>query len=243
MTPGRPPGGDPSGADWRGVPERIPFPVEVPFAVRADMRRWSPGDAGHLRPDARYPDYLEAKLDALAGDASGCRAVARGLGGKLSIATPSRAETTGAAVLAGLVYLQIVAGAFVAGLDAGFGYNTWPLMEGALVPAGLGAMDPWWRNVFENTLTVQFVHRTIAYAVTLYAAWLVWRQSRAGGFAGTAAWLPRIGLLIVLQVGLGITTLLLVVPLPLALAHQALAFMLFGTCIAYLADIWRAKVR
>lgn len=97
MTPGRPPGGDPSGADWRGVPERIPFPVEVPFAVRADMRRWSPGDAGHLRPDARYPDYLEAKLDALAGDASGCRAVARGLGVRaLALAVAEAAERLGA---------------------------------------------------------------------------------------------------------------------------------------------------
>lgn len=169
-------------------------------------------------------------------------AVARGLGGPLRAAAPSRTEIVGAASLAGLVYLQIIAGAFVAGLDAGFGYNTWPLMDGALIPAGLGVMEPWWRNIFENALTVQFVHRSIAYTIVVFAAVLFWFQGRAGGFAHTAAWLPRIGVLILCQVALGITTLLLVVPLPLALGHQVLAFMLFGTAIAWLADIWRTTV-
>ncbi|MEQ1771767.1 MAG: COX15/CtaA family protein, partial [Devosia sp.] len=141
-----------------------------------------------------------------------------------------------AATLLVLVFLQVVAGAFVAGLDAGMGYNTWPLMDGALIPSGLGVMEPGWRNLFENALTVQFIHRMLAYAIVLYAAVLIWR--RAGrGFAGTNGWLPRIGLLIALQVGLGISTLLLAVPLPLALGHQALAFMLAGATIAWLADV------
>ena len=72
--------------------------------------------------------------------------------------------------------LQIVAGAFVAGLDAGMGYNTWPLMDGALVPAGLDVMTPWWKNLFENALTVQFNHRVIAYVVVAYARLAAWRQ-------------------------------------------------------------------
>jgi cytochrome c oxidase assembly protein subunit 15 len=139
-------------------------------------------------------------------------------------------------VLLILVELQIVAGAFVAGLDAGMGYNTWPLMDGTLIPHGLDAMDPLWKNLFENAMTVQFVHRTIAYLVVLYAGWLLWRQSRRGGFSGVNVWMPRIAGLVLVQVVLGIATLLNMVPIPLALAHQAMAFILAGSTIAYLAD-------
>ena len=134
-----------------------------------------------------------------------------------------------------LLLLQIAAGAFVAGIDAGMGYNTWPLMDGALIPRGLDAIQPLWKNLFENALTVQFIHRFIAYLIVVYAALLLWRQSRHG-FAGADGWLPRIALLILLQVGLGIATLLSMVPISLALSHQALAFMLVGAVTAYLAD-------
>ena len=136
-----------------------------------------------------------------------------------------------ALILLLLVILQIGAGAFVAGLDAGMAYNTWPLMDGALVPDGLGVIEPWWKNLFENALTVQFAHRTIAYVLVLFAGalWL-WRRGQGG-------WLPRIALLVMLQVVLGIATLVLVVPLPLALGHQALAFMLAGAVVAWLADM------
>ncbi len=161
--------------------------------------------------------------------------VARRLGPARAV--PDDAQRGPVIVLLCLVYLQIIAGAFVAGLDAGMGYNTWPLMDGSLVPSGLDAMDPWWKNIFENALTVQFLHRTIAYVIVLYAAVLwVWKRG-AGGFAGANGWLPRIALLIVLQAVLGISTLLLHVPLPLALGHQALAFMLAGATMAWLADI------
>ena len=141
------------------------------------------------------------------------------------------------ALLLLLVFIQLIAGAFVAGIDAGMGYNTWPLMDGALVPAGLDVITPWWKNLFENALTVQFIHRCIAYIIVIYAGFLVWRQSRAGGFAGADGWLPRVMLLIVLQALLGIATLLTFVPISLALGHQALAFMLCGAIVAYLADM------
>jgi cytochrome c oxidase assembly protein subunit 15 len=140
-----------------------------------------------------------------------------------------------------LVFLQIAAGAFVAGLDAGMGYNTWPLMDGALVPSGLGAMQPLWRNLFENALTVQFIHRSIAYVIVLFAIFLLWRQGRAGGFSGVNGWLPRISGLVGLQVVLGISTLVLSVPTGLALGHQSLAFMLAGMIIAYLADMTSSR--
>jgi heme a synthase len=129
-----------------------------------------------------------------------------------------------------LVYLQVVAGAFVAGIDAGMGYNTWPLMDGAIIPSGLGAMEPWWKNLFENALTVQFVHRMLAYAIVVYAGVLLVLRADRGG------WLPRIAVLILLQAALGIATLLSHVSLPLALGHQALAFMLAGATVAWLAD-------
>jgi len=145
-----------------------------------------------------------------------------------------------AGVLLALIILQIAAGAFVAGLDAGMGYNTWPLMDGAIIPNGLGVMQPLWRNLFENALTVQFVHRGLAYLVIAYLAVLVWRQSRSGGFAAVHGWLPRLGLLVLVQIVLGIMTLLHAVPISLAVGHQAMAFMLAGATIAYIADMRRA---
>jgi len=145
------------------------------------------------------------------------------------------------AVLVLLIMVQIAAGAFVAGLKAGMGYNTWPLMDGSLVPAGLGVMEPLGRNIFENAMTVQFIHRCIAYVIVIYIAFLLWWQARAGGFSGVNGWLPRLGALVLLQVALGITTLLTFVPLPLALGHQALAFMLAGATVAYLADLSRLR--
>jgi cytochrome c oxidase assembly protein subunit 15 len=150
--------------------------------------------------------------------------------------TPNRSiaragDRPAALILLALVILQIGAGAFVAGLDAGMGYNTWPLMDGALVPNGLGVMEPWWKNLFENAMTVQFIHRTIAYVIVLYAGALyLWRRGEGG-------WLPRVALLVLLQVALGISTLVLHVPLSLALGHQALAFMLAGAVVAWLADM------
>jgi cytochrome c oxidase assembly protein subunit 15 len=150
-----------------------------------------------------------------------------------------RSETTPSwplVVLMGLVILQIAAGAFVAGLHAGFQYNTWPLMDGGIIPAGLGRLSPWWRNVFEDPLTVQFNHRMIAYAIFALTAWLFWRQAGAGGFKGVDRWMVRLMILVLVQVALGIVTLLSVVPLDLAVAHQTMAFILAGSVIAYLAD-------
>ncbi|KKC31948.1 COX15/CtaA family protein [Devosia psychrophila] len=148
---------------------------------------------------------------------------------------------TSAMILLVLIIMQIGAGAFVAGLDAGMGYNTWPLMDGALVPDGLGVMQPLWRNLFENNLTVQFIHRTIAYLITAYVAVLLWQQHATGGFKGVHGWLPRLAILVLLQVVLGIMTLLHSVPISLAVGHQALAFMLAGVTIAYIADMHRAR--
>ena len=128
-----------------------------------------------------------------------------------------------ALAIAALVLLQIAAGGFVAGLDAGFGYNTWPLIDGALVPKGLFVAEPWWRNMFENALTVQFNHRTLAYAIfVLVAAQALVAKSRAS--------LVLLGAVLG-QVALGIWTLLWVVPLWLGLAHQGGALLVFAAAI------------
>lgn len=167
--------------------------------------------------------------------------VARSLEPGRVLGRVSRGHMVTAIVLGLLVIVQIGAGAFVAGLDAGMGYNTWPLMDGAIIPNGLASMSPAWRNLFENALTVQFIHRCIAYVITAYVAYLIWRRNKDGGFGGVHGWLPRIGFLVVLQVALGIATLLTSVPISLAVGHQCLAFMLAGTVFGYIADMRRVR--
>ncbi len=146
--------------------------------------------------------------------------------GQEPMATGSlRRVKVGAIVLAGLVYMQIIAGAFVAGLKAGHASNTWPLMNGEIVPAGLDVYTPWYMNLFENPLMAQFVHRGLAYVIAIYAV--------AFGLA-TWRWhclrLPAaaIGAAIVVQIALGAGTVVYNVPLGLALAHQANAMLLLA---------------
>jgi cytochrome c oxidase assembly protein subunit 15 len=125
-----------------------------------------------------------------------------------------------------LVALTICAGGFVAGTRAGLTYNTFPLMDGRLVPAGYGELHPFYVNWFENIAAVQFNHRVLA-VTTFAAVFSLWA-------CGLRARLPkpaRIALHLLLmtatlQAALGISTLLLVVPIPLAAAHQAGAVLL-----------------
>ncbi len=132
------------------------------------------------------------------------------------VASPS--ARLAAIILGGLVYLQIIAGAFVAGLKGGYASNTWPLMNGEIVPAGMDQYSPLWMNLFENPLTAQFVHRLIAYFIALYAivfALTVWRRPalRAPAIA--------IGAATFAQIALGVATIVYDMPLGFALAHQA----------------------
>lgn len=124
------------------------------------------------------------------------------------------------AVLA-LIFVQILLGGFVAGLDAGLTYNTWPLMNGAIIPDGLFNHTPAWLAPFEDVTTVQFNHRIMAYIVTVavVALWIAARRARLQGWPSTTASLLLATL--ILQVLLGIWTLLEVVPISLAALHQA----------------------
>jgi cytochrome c oxidase assembly protein subunit 15 len=133
-----------------------------------------------------------------------------------------------AAAIAALVFLQILLGALVAGMKAGMGYNTWPLMDGQLIPNGLGVMQPCYLNLFENAMTVQFNHRIVAYVVVLAVAWHAWSTLRGSGDARVKGTAVVLGGATLLQVLLGIWTLLAQVPLSLGLAHQAGAAALFA---------------
>ncbi|MGH6717710.1 MAG: COX15/CtaA family protein [Alphaproteobacteria bacterium] len=125
-----------------------------------------------------------------------------------------------------LVAVTIVAGAFVAGTDAGFAYNTFPLMDGRLVPHDLWLLEPWWTNHFENVATVQFQHRVLAILAVVVAA-LMWLDVWKGRLvARVQHGIGAIFAAAVAQAGLGIATLVLEVPIPLAAAHQAGALVL-----------------
>lgn len=130
-----------------------------------------------------------------------------------------------------LVLIQIYLGALVAGLHAGLTYNTWPLMDGAIIPGDLFVMDPAWRNLFENPKTVQFVHRMFAYTVLAAALWHALAATRAapGSTHARRAWVLFV--LLLGQAAIGIATLLMMVPLDVALTHQAFAMivLIFAT--------------
>ncbi|MEA2904580.1 MAG: heme a synthase [Alphaproteobacteria bacterium] len=133
----------------------------------------------------------------------------------------------GAAVVMIMVLAQIYLGALVAGLRAGLLYNTWPLIDGRLVPgaAALFFEQPWWRNLFENALTVQFDHRIMAYALAAVAIAHLVDVVRAGSDGRVLAGALALAAAVTAQALLGIVTLLQQAPLALALAHQAMAIV------------------
>ena len=146
----------------------------------------------------------------------------RRLGERARSVVSARLKITAVALLM-LTFVQLYLGALVAGLRAGKIYNTWPDIDGALIPsvARLFFEVPWWRNLFDNTLAVQFEHRMVAYALFLTA--ILHALDAVGSRAGKSAvngavWLAGA---VTLQATLGILTLLNQVPIDLALAHQA----------------------
>jgi cytochrome c oxidase assembly protein subunit 15 len=132
---------------------------------------------------------------------------------------------------AGLVGLTMASGGFVAGLDAGFIYNTFPLMDGRLVPAGYGALQPWVLNLFENIEAVQFDHRLLASATAAGALGL-WLWSRRLALAAPARAVCTLVLAMVgVQFALGVAALLLVVPVWLGALHQGSALVLLAVTL------------
>jgi cytochrome c oxidase assembly protein subunit 15 len=167
-----------------------------------------------------------------AGDESGLRPLTPTLSPAGGEGVSSAWRRVAEAII-GLVALTIAAGGFVAGLHAGLTYNTFPLMDGSFVPSGYAALKPFLLNWFETIAAVQFNHRLLA-MTTASAIALLW-------LAGTRAALPRPARLALhalfvaafLQFALGVTTLLLVVPVPLGAAHQAGAVLLLTAAIVF----------
>jgi heme a synthase len=143
-----------------------------------------------------------------------------------------------AQILAVLVFVMVLSGGLVAGLRAGYAYNTFPLMHGHVVPPDLFVIEPWYRNFIWNMATVQFDHRMIAWALAILTPLLWWKTVRAGVSAPTrlAAHSPLY--VLVAQFALGVATLVLAVPVTLGVAHQGGALVLF--CAA-LTLAWRLR--
>jgi heme a synthase len=125
------------------------------------------------------------------------------------------------AVLVGVIFVMILSGGLVAGIRAGLAYNTFPLMDGHVLPPGAFVLEPWFVNFFSNMALVQFDHRLIAWTLAVLVPWFWLRARREAAPAGARRACDALLALLAVQVALGISTLLLRVPLPLAAAHQA----------------------
>jgi cytochrome c oxidase assembly protein subunit 15 len=152
---------------------------------------------------------------------------------------PERGARRGSRGVAVLVFVMVLSGALVAAIRAGYAYNTFPLMDGHWIPPEVMLIDPWWMNFVHNMATVQLVHRTLAMAILVCVALLWWRVRARMPLASSArTWANALAALALLQVCLGIATLVLRVPLPLAALHQSGAVLVF-TCAVGLAHALR----
>ncbi|HRQ05196.1 MAG TPA: COX15/CtaA family protein [Nitrosomonas halophila] len=133
--------------------------------------------------------------------------------------------------LTGLIFVMVLSGGLVAGIHAGKAYNTFPLMDGHLIPPAMFVLEPWYRNFFDNITTVQFDHRLIAWLLIFLIPYF-WFKARKILLPASARFASHLLVIVLMiQVGLGITTLLLSVPLTFAAAHQAGAMLLFTAAL------------
>jgi cytochrome c oxidase assembly protein subunit 15 len=167
-----------------------------------------------------------------------CMWIYRGLSPHSGDAAPTKRSQTMAGIIAAMSLFQIYLGALVAGLDAGLSYNTWPLMDGAFMPGDLFVQQPAWINLFENPKTVQFLHRAGAYL--LFALVLAHMAVSLRAAPGTTHARRTVLLfaLVTVQAVIGVTTLLLQVPIGWGVLHQAGALLVLGFAIAH----WRGFV-
>lgn len=142
-----------------------------------------------------------------------------------------------ACIFLAIIMIQVIFGAFVAGMHAGLFFNTFPDMDGQFIPPGLFILSPWLINFIENATTIQFTHRIIAYFVTLYSIIFCLISY---SFTLTKALRHAITLLpvvVLMQVGLGVTTLLLHIPVSFASLHQVFALVLFTVVIFVIYEL------
>ena len=159
--------------------------------------------------------------------------------GKLGKAAPPAVIRVGAVGLVILLLAQIYLGALVAGLRAGHAYNTWPLIDGGFVPQSSRLLFdvPLWRNFFENPLTVQFDHRMLGYVIGLLALLQLFNVVKLGKRGPVFTGAVLVGAAVIVQVALGIWTLLSVAALPLALLHQASAMITLTLAVIHAAQV------
>ncbi len=137
-------------------------------------------------------------------------------------------------IILALVTLQLTYGAFTAGLKAGFGYNTFPLMGDQWVPNGLGMFNSFWINIFENKITVQFIHRTLGWSLFFTSAFLYYKATTGAFNSRQTKTSYILFVCILLQFSLGVLTLIYFVPLTLAIAHQT------GAVVVLMASLYSA---
>lgn len=131
-----------------------------------------------------------------------------------------------ATILVPLAFIQVIMGALVAGIDAGRNYIDWPLMAGGILPPDLFSLEPWWRNFFEDDGLVQFVHRTAGYILFLFGAFVWWR-ARSSANTGVRMCFHLVMGMMLLQMVLGIVTVMHSAPWDLAIIHQLGAILLW----------------
>lgn len=210
---------------WRGqIPARLRWPLLGVLALGAAQgyMGWFMVKSGLVDLPRVSPYRLAAHLTLALMIHAAMFWIALGLLWRRDAPRPSPPSAAGrlVPVLLGLIVVTILSGAFVAGLKAGYLYNTFPLMAGRWVPQGLLDYAPAWRNFFENPLTVQFMHRCLA-TTTLLSVLAVWWVGRSR-LQDVPERLVLHGLLavVLLQVVLGVSTLLLKVPVWLGTLHQ-----------------------
>ena len=145
------------------------------------------------------------------------------------------------------MFLQVILGAFVAGLKAGLTYNTWPLMDGEFVPSGMYAMVPWWMNLSENITTVQFNHRLLAYLLIAAVVWHAVSLARTADDNRVVTSSIMVSLAFLAQAGLGIWTLLAAgavgeIPIGLGLVHQGGAAFVLAILVWHYHRLRRTKL-
>lgn len=146
----------------------------------------------------------------------------------------SRALQTTTMWLFAVAVVQIIYGAFVAGLHAGKFYTTFPTMDGEWIPQAITTLTPFWRNLTEGTAGVQFIHRILAYVILVLTA-LLWNVARKQQLSTTQrSGVTAILLSVGVQVTLGIITLLNAAPISLSAIHQAGAFGVFASCVYFI---------
>lgn len=164
---------------------------------------------------------------------------------RIRLQTIPRVQFSLAWMILALMLLQVVLGAFVAGLKAGLTYNTWPLMDGKLVPDGLFTLEPWWLNIAENITTVQFNHRLTAYLLTGLVIWhavSLWRHADDERIARSGI---VVAAAVFAQAGLGIWTLIAAgeageIPIGLGLVHQGGAALVLAILVWHLHGLMRS---